>query len=84
MGTANCNAFKHSAFSDKGQNRIKCYCPSSVHGFERTVVLVDEGTSGEIVFRVNIKGNALAEDSHFRDTEFVWTTLYCHDVTTGE
>ena len=52
--------------------------PPSVHGFERTVVLVDEGTSGEIVLRMNIKGNALTENPR------LFVDLFCYDVTTGE
>jgi len=45
-------------------------------------VLVDEGTSEEAVFRINIKGNALTEDRQF--FHFADMTLLCYDVTTGE
>jgi len=43
-------------------------------------VSVDEGTSEEVVFRKNIKGNA-HEDQHF---PFAYMVLFCHDVTTGK
>ena len=52
--------------------------PPSVHGFERTVVLVDEGSSEETVLRMNIKGNALTENPR------LIIDLFCYDVTTGE
>ena len=53
----------------------------SVHGFERTVVSVDEGAAQEtLVVRMDIKGNTLLR---FRVT-VIDLTLRCQDVTTGE
>ena len=52
--------------------------PPSVHGFERTVVLVDEGSSEETVLRIYIKGNALTENP------ILIIDLFCYDVTTGD
>ena len=41
-------------------------------------MLVDEGTSEETVFTMNIKGNALTENPQ------LFVELLCYDVTTGE
>ena len=55
----------------------------SVHGFERTVVSVDEGSQPVIlVVRMDIKGNTMDEDPQFRVTD-IDLTLRCQDDTTG-
>ena len=60
-----------------------CYCLHSVHGFERSVVSVDEAEQETLVVRMDIKGNTLDEDPRFR-VNTVDLILMCQDVTTGE
>ena len=56
----------------------------SVHGFERTVVSVDEGAMPEtLVIRLDIKGNTLDESPQSRVSD-IHLTVRCQDVTTGE
>jgi len=60
------------------------YCLHLVHGFERTVVSVDEGDmQATLVVRLDIKGNTLDEPANFR-VSIIDLTLMCWDVTTGE
>jgi len=62
-----------------------CYClVYSVHGFERSVVSVDEGgIQVTLVIRLEIKGNTLDEPTQFQVT-VVDLTVRCQDVTTGK
>ena len=61
-----------------------CYYPSSVHGFERSVVSVNEGDMQETFrIRLDIKGNTLDELPQFQVTRINFTVV-CQDVTTGE
>ena len=54
----------------------------SVHGFERTVVSVEEGSREILVVSLDIKGNTMDEDPRFRVTD-IDLTLRCQDDTTG-
>ena len=56
----------------------------SVHGFERSVVSVDEGGAQvTLVIRLDIKGNTLNEPPQYQVT-VVDLTVRCQDVTTGK
>ena len=59
------------------------HCLHSVHGFERTVELVDEGAQETIVISLDIKGNTLSPNESFPVTTIDFT-LRCTDRTTGE
>jgi len=62
---------------------VCCYCPSSVHGFERSIVLVNEGDEVTLNVSLDIKGNTTDEPAEFQVTRINFTVV-CEDMTTGE